>query len=100
MREYSIQDFTIVSTECDMLLFFCSDYQRVVTETINKLLAEYESNNNYDYSKSNNKLNLICHKSMIELRDNKNNIYLWDLLGDYDNTEDNDSFTLGYLTRA
>lgn len=90
--EYSIQDFYLVSTECDMLLFFCSDYQRVVTESINKLLVEYESDNN-------DKLQLICHKSMIELRDNKNNIYLSDFIGDYDNTEDNDNFTLGYLIK-
>lgn len=90
--EYSIQHFYLVSTECDMLLFFCSDYQRVVTESINKLLAEYESDNN-------DKLQLICHKSMIELRDNKNNIYLSDFIGDYDNTEDNDNFTLGYLIK-
>lgn len=93
--EYSIQDFYLVSTECDMLLFFCSDYQRAVTESINKLYNSISNNNNDEFE-----FKLICHKSMIELRDSKNNIYLSDFIRDYDNTEDNDNFTLNYLTRA
>lgn len=39
-RTYTIQDFKIVSTACDPLLFFSSDYQRAVTEAINDLMDD------------------------------------------------------------
>lgn len=101
MRDkYSIQDFTIVSTECDYELFFSSDYQRVITNSINNLLADYENNNpGFDYAECENKLLLICHKSVVEIKDRRTEptIHLFDILEDYNGTIDKESFTLGYI---
>lgn len=100
MSKYSIQDFTIVSSDCDYQLFFSSDYQRVVENAINKLLAEYENNNpGFDYAECEKKLCLVCHKSCIEIYDRRlnPNIMLWDILEDYNGTIDREQFTLGYI---
>ena len=88
--KYSINDFTIVSSECDYELFFNNDYRRVITNSINNLLTEYENNNpNFDYSKCKDSLFLICHRSSVEIKDRRTNptIHLIDIL---DNLEKND----------
>lgn len=100
MNKYSIQDFTIVSSDCDDQLFFSSDYQRVVTNSIIKLLVEYENNNpSFDYAEREKKLCLVCHKSCIEIYDRRinPNIMLCDILEDYNGTIDREQFTLGYI---
>ena len=64
---YCIQDFSICSTGCDMLLFFASDYQRVVNECINEIVGEYESKNpGVDILDS--RLTLFCYKSAIIIK--------------------------------
>lgn len=97
-KKYNIQDFSIVSTECDYELFFSSDYQRAVTNSINNILSEYENNNpGFNYAECDKKLLLIYHKSCIEIKDKRTEptIKLFDILEDYNGTTDRESFTLG-----
>lgn len=90
MGEYIIQDFIIVSSECDYQLFFSSDYQRVVTVAINKIMERVE------YSE---KLELVAHKSFIEIRDSRLNptIHEIEMLEDYKPDIDCKSFNLGII---
>lgn len=89
---YTIEDFSIVSTECDYDLFCNDSYKAAVELSINQLMSDYEENNDYIYSKEKEKaaLNLICHKSTIEIRDRREEptIYLWGILDYYKKAED------------
>ena len=63
---YTIRDFSIISTECDSMLFFSSSYQKSVTDAINRIMREYEASHpNYEFKEYT--LNLTCHKSYIEI---------------------------------
>lgn len=89
-REFTIQDFKICSTEMDDLLFFCSSYQKAVTEAINKIMQKVEWND---------KLTLYCYRSMIEIKDKNHNptVFEWEMLGIYNTEHDVENFTLGYI---
>ena len=86
-KEYSFKDFSICSTECDSLLFFASDYQRVVNKAI-KMIVERVGELPKD-------LTIYCYKSIIELKDKRVNpsFHEWEILEDYNPTEDLETFT-------
>lgn len=86
-REYTFRDFSIVSTVCDSLLFFSSSYQDAVNRAINNIVERV--------GVLPSKLDIVCNRSCIELRDKRlePSFYEFEILEDYDSTEDLENFT-------
>lgn len=91
---FSIQDFSIISTKCDSLLFFSSSYQGAVLEAINKIMDRVD----FDINNS-KKLQLCCHDEFILIQDKRvePEVLEIEFLSSYEPTEDLESFTLGFI---
>lgn len=90
---FNIQDFKIISTEYDSLLFFNSNYQNAVLRAINKIMDRV------DFDITSKILQLICHDKYIIIRDKKDEptIYEIAVLNHYEPTKDTKNFTLAII---
>lgn len=86
---FNIEDFNVVSTECDLMLLFSSDYRRVVTKAINQIMTE-------SHKEKADKLQLVCYKSIVIIQDKRVNpeFFSMQILEDYDPTEDLEESTI------
>lgn len=83
--KYSIDDFNLISNSTDYNLFLNDSYRQAVNTSINRAIEKYEHDNDIDLKQSDNLL-LLCHRSMIEIKDriNEPTIYLQDFLDSYE----------------
>lgn len=73
---YTIQDFLLVSTEADDLLFFNRDFQEAVNRAINRALEDCDT--------LGRNLKLIVHRSIVEIKDdNDPDFDRYEILEDY-----------------
>ena len=66
--KYSIEDFHITSTDMDLELFTDNSYRDRITQCINEVMSQYESDNHKVFSEP-GKMFIRCYESMIIISD-------------------------------